>query len=299
MGNAWLHRYSVLVAICALLLVVAGALVTSQEAALSVPDWPLSYGRLVPPLEGNIVYEFAHRASAAAVGLLTLVLAVWITCKDPRAWMKRLGWIALGGVMAQALAGGLTVKLLAAKPVTIFHTVFGQLFFVLIAAMPVLLSASFQERKAMVADERRPSLHASAVIACSALWGQTLLGAAVRHGVAGVMPHIAGAVIATAAVMWAGLRILARHMDHDALRRSAMGTLSLVFSQVFLGLGAYMSRVATAGAPQPMPLMVWFTVAHAAAGVLALAASSIMTIEVFRHVRRPETAMAQRGVAVA
>ena len=61
MGNAWLHRYSVLVAICALLLVVAGALVTSQEAALSVPDWPLSYGRLVPPLEGNIVYEFAHR----------------------------------------------------------------------------------------------------------------------------------------------------------------------------------------------------------------------------------------------
>ena len=67
MDNLGLHRFTVLVAVCTFLLVVAGSLVTSNDAALSVPDWPLSWGKLVPPLEGGIRYEFAHRALAALV----------------------------------------------------------------------------------------------------------------------------------------------------------------------------------------------------------------------------------------
>ena len=63
------------VACCTFGLVIAGGLVTSNDAALSVPDWPLSWGRLVPPLEGGIRYEFAHRAAAMLVGLLTVGLA--------------------------------------------------------------------------------------------------------------------------------------------------------------------------------------------------------------------------------
>ena len=39
---------------CTLFLVIAGGLVTSNDAGLSVPDWPLSYGRLMPAMEGNI-----------------------------------------------------------------------------------------------------------------------------------------------------------------------------------------------------------------------------------------------------
>src|SRR4051812_23030502 len=75
-GPVWLRRYAVFVTTCAFALVIAGALVTSNDAALSVPDWPLSWGRVVPPLEGGIRYEFAHRALAAWVGLLTLGLAM-------------------------------------------------------------------------------------------------------------------------------------------------------------------------------------------------------------------------------
>src|SRR6476660_9508507 len=77
-GPLWLRRYAVFVACCTFVLVIAGGLVTSNEAALSVPDWPLSYGRLVPALEGGIRYEFAHRAIAALVGLLTVGLAFGI-----------------------------------------------------------------------------------------------------------------------------------------------------------------------------------------------------------------------------
>jgi hypothetical protein len=49
--------------------------------------------------------------------------------------------------------------------------------------------------------------------------------------------------------------------------------LSITFSQVFLGIGALMARVAYADAPQPMPVVVWFTVAHVAVGSLALGAA--------------------------
>src|SRR5450756_2071944 len=77
-GSLWLRRYAVFVACCTFGLVIAGGLVTSNDAALSVPDWPLSWGRLVATLEGGIRYEFAHRVAAMLVGLLTVALAVWV-----------------------------------------------------------------------------------------------------------------------------------------------------------------------------------------------------------------------------
>src|ERR1022692_2897991 len=75
-GLHWLRRYAVFVACCTFALVIAGAEVVSNDAALSVPDWPLSWGHLVPTLEGGIRYEFAHRVTAMLVGLLTVGLAV-------------------------------------------------------------------------------------------------------------------------------------------------------------------------------------------------------------------------------
>src|ERR1700679_1864237 len=74
-----LYRWSILLACCTLLLVVAGALVTSRDAGLSVPDWPLSYGKLMPPMEGGILYEHGHRMVATTVGLLTIVSMIWIS----------------------------------------------------------------------------------------------------------------------------------------------------------------------------------------------------------------------------
>src|SRR5262249_16841742 len=102
-------------------------------------------------------------------------------------------------------------------------------------------------------------------IAAAALFGQTILGAMVRYGATGVAYHMIGAAIATLLVMWAGLRI--------PLQRTALVLLSLTFSQVFLGLGAYMARVVNAATPQPLTLTVWFTSAHVAVGSLAFAAA--------------------------
>src|SRR5580700_1362634 len=97
----WLHRFAVALAVCTLFLVVAGASVTSKQAGLSVPDWPLSYGQVMPEMTGGVLFEHGHRLVATFVGILTIGLAVWLSRADQRAWMRKLGWIALGAVIVQ------------------------------------------------------------------------------------------------------------------------------------------------------------------------------------------------------
>lgn len=250
-----MRQFAGIVAVSTLLLVIAGGLVTSNDAAQSVPDWPLSYGRLVPPLEGGIRFEFAHRVLAAAVAVLTLILALWSRSK--------LAWIAVGAVVVQALLGGAVVTLVAPKWMPVAHACLAQLCFGLIVALlfqPVTLA---------------PNLP---LLAAAALFAQTILGAAVRHNLASVVPHIAGAAVATLIVMWAGLRVLMNHMENPPFRRSATLLLSLTFSQAFLGMGAYLTRMMAADDPQPMPLMISFTVAHVAVGSLAFGAAIAMAI---------------------
>ena len=84
-----LHGFAVLTAAATFLLLIAGALVVGNEAGLAVPDWPLSYGTWMPPMEGGIFYEHGHRMIAAAVGLLTTVLAIWFWRREPRSRRRK------------------------------------------------------------------------------------------------------------------------------------------------------------------------------------------------------------------
>jgi cytochrome c oxidase assembly protein subunit 15 len=276
-----LRGFAVVLVSCTLGLVIAGALVTSNDAALSVPDWPFSWGRLVPPWEGGIRYEFAHRAAALLVAILTAILALRLR--------TRLAWSALGLVLAQALLGGVVVRFLTPAWATIAHACLAQLFFGAVTAIVVDL---------YVPEARGGFRSPASVVAAVALFAQTILGAAVRYGVVLPVAHIAGAGVATTLVMWAGLSILMQHMENATLRRPAMLLLSITFSQVFLGIGSYMARVAYASAPQPMPVMIWFSVAHVAVGSLALGAAVALAMIVYRH-GGPEPVLANGGIAIA
>ncbi len=290
MKNSWLHRYAVVWSFCTLFLVVAGGLVTSNDAGLSVPDWPLSYGKLMPPMEGNIFYEHGHRMVATTVGLLTIGMAIWLMRAEPRRWLRNLGWIALGAVVAQGVLGGMTVIFLLPKPVSIGHACLAQLFFASTVAIALFTSENWKRGAHgahMVDDAGAPPLHWLAVATSACILLQLALGASARHQALGILPHVIGATVATGMVLWVAARVLMRHADHEALRLSALVLLSITFLQVFLGIAAYMSRLTTADAPQPMPVMVGFTVAHVAVGALTLASSVVLAIQVFRNVRRP------------
>ncbi|MGH9675064.1 MAG: COX15/CtaA family protein [Bryobacteraceae bacterium] len=283
MPSSWLHRYALLVAACTLCLVVAGALVTSNEAGLSVPDWPLSYGKLMPEMTGGIFYEHGHRMVATTVGMLTIILAIWVWRADERPWMRRLGWGALAAVVAQGILGGLTVIFLLPKPVSISHACLAQLFFSTTVAIAVFTSPSWREGAPLVADTA--GLRSLAFAVPGTLFVQVALGAAFRHKALALAPHVLGAVLATVVVLSASHQILRRFPDHRPLRTSMLAVLAATMTQIFLGIAAFMARVATADAPQPLPVMVVWTVAHVAVGSVALASSIVFGIQVLRYVK--------------
>src|SRR5215212_8404846 len=121
-----LHRFSIFLAGCTVLLILAGSLVTSHDAGLSVPDWPTSYGWNMftfPPSMwvANIFYEHGHRLIASSVGFLTIIMAVWLWRAEARGWMRWLGVAALLAVVTQGLLGGLTVLFFLPAAISTAH----------------------------------------------------------------------------------------------------------------------------------------------------------------------------------
>jgi len=123
------HTYAVFLSASTLFLIFIGGLVTSTHSGLAVPDWPLSYGRLMPTMTGGILFEHGHRMVAATIGFLTILLAIWFGFKEPRAWVKWAGWGALGLVVLQGVLGGLTVLFRLPASISISHAALAQSFF--------------------------------------------------------------------------------------------------------------------------------------------------------------------------
>src|SRR5437660_7165473 len=153
------HRFAVFVACATFFLIIAGANVTSHDAGLATSDWPLSNGQVFPKMVGNLFWEHGHRMVATAVGLLTIALAVYIQAREPRAWVKRLAWCALGAVIAQGLLGGLTVKLNLPLIVSAAHATLAQLFFLITVSLAVFTSPRWLDAEPINdAGEDRSSL---------------------------------------------------------------------------------------------------------------------------------------------
>lgn len=285
--HAGLQRWSILLAFCTLLLVVAGGLVTSRDAGLSVPDWPLSYGKLMPPMEGGILYEHGHRMVATTVGLLTIVSMIWLFRTDRRKWLRWLGVIALAAVIVQGVLGGLTVLLLLPWWISTAHACLAQLFFSTTVAMALFTSNWWVRGANTLEEDAKFPIRTWSLLAPICVLGQLALGAAARHKAIGAIYHISFAPVVTGVILWVSLRILLHYAKNRELLAASTTLLVITFCQVFLGIGAYMSRIAYADAVQPMPLMVTLTVLHVAVGALTMAASVALAILVRRNVPAP------------
>lgn len=285
MASPWLHRYAILLAVCTLLLVVAGASVTSKEAGLSVPDWPLSYGQVMPQMTGGVLFEHGHRMVGATVGMLTIGLLIWLLRTEKRIWMRKLGWVALGWVIVVGLLGGLTVKLLTPPPVSITHTCLAQLFFSLTVVMAVFTSKTWQQGPEIVEDHGWPSLRSLAILTPLCVLAQIALGAGFRHRAIGVIPHVIGSIGVLLIVLLVSVFVVQQFPKHRSLKLAAVALLTITFVQIFLGIAAFVTRLQAAQQPTAMVLS---TVAHVAIGALTLAASIVLAIQIRRNVRAHE-----------
>lgn len=239
--NAPLHGFAVLTALATLGLIGMGGLVTSHRAGLAVPDWPTTYGYNmfffpVSQWFGGIFYEHSHRLWASAVGLMTVVLAVWLhgvkarpglrwggvaltavgvglwllTARRadgavlaglglialgaswvwPRGepapkWLRRLGWVAVGAVVAQGILGGLRVTLIRDE-LGIFHAALAQLFLVLMCALALFTSRWWLTLPTAVPCPHAARVRTTLLVATSLIFGQLMLGAMMRHEHAGL-----------------------------------------------------------------------------------------------------------------
>jgi heme a synthase len=312
-----LHLFAVFVAILTVALLLAGALVTSNEAGDSVPDWPLSFGRwLIHPdhFVSNVRYEYSHRFIAGAVGLATFVLALWAWVGDRRKWVRRFALLVFAGVVAQGMIGGVRVLFPAYKPlIAVPHALIAQSFFGAIVAIAVFTSRGWSARHDTRPDAGGFGLRRLTALSLGVVLGQLVLGAGFRHGAFGILPHALGAVAVTAVVLWTALAALRRHGDTRYLARPARLLVVALALQVTLGVLAYVTRMSVAGQPlagvadffsrmtlaplqslifvQPVEPMISLTAAHVVVGALTLATVVVLTLRTYQVVT-PAAALA-------
>jgi len=294
------HRFAIFVVCWTILLLIAGALVTSNEAALSVPDWPLSYGTLTPPMVGGIRYEHSHRVIAGVLGLLSIVLAVWVWAKDERRWLRWFSVIAVAGIAAQAILGGEVVRQLLHYWLPVVHACFAQIVFATLLSIAVFTSRWWVSDQPQVEDTGSPSIHSLAIANAVVIYFQVILGAGFRHKEIPVWPHMVGALIVLGMVIWLAAVLRRRFGKSAAISKTRILLHAILGTQLLLGLGAYWSRLTTADAPQPMPLMVTLTVLHTVVGAILFGVSVLIVLLCYRLVprRRELPAATQRPVAI-
>ncbi len=174
-----------------LILIVAGGLVTSNSAGVSVPDWPNTYGKFMfafpfGDMVGGILYEHGHRMIASTVGFLTVILAIWVWRRDERRWLRRLAVGALAAVIAQGVLGGITVLFYLPTAVSSAHALLAQSFFCMTIAVAYFTSREGRREVTPVRDEGRVSLGRMSALAVAIVVLQLVIGAWMRHSDAGL-----------------------------------------------------------------------------------------------------------------
>jgi len=295
--HAMLHRFAKFVAACTVLLLLAGSFVTSTGSGLSVPDWPTTYGwnMFTFPRSmwvGGIFYEHSHRLIASSVGFLTIILAAWLWWADPRAWIKRLGFAALGAVILQGLLGGITVLFFLPDAVSIGHASLAEIFFCLTIAIALFTSPSWLSDARPVDDAM---LRKVATTTTALVYAQILVGATMRHTDAGlaipdfplmfghVLPdhwdpkiavhftHRLGALIVSLAALSTVGHIWYHHRGVSRLTRPAALVTALLCVQVTLGAYTVLTQ-----------RVVWINSLHLVCGALVLATSLVITLRSWR-----------------
>jgi cytochrome c oxidase assembly protein subunit 15 len=286
--NPGLHRFAIFTACVTLVLIVAGALVTSNDAGLSVPDWPTSFGSIykIPRMVGGIRYEHTHRMVAEFVGLLTIILAVWTWRAEKRRWLRLLAVAALATVIIQGILGGITVLHFLPPAVSSAHAAVAQTFFCIAVCIAVFTGRRWlSEHPRTEPETRRPTLFTLTLLSIFVLYVQLLLGAMFRHHGMSWWPHVVHAGVVAVVLSWTAIRAISVYSQVDAVKRPAVLMLSLMVAQLCLGFLAFITRVMWGqDAAQPELPMVIATVVHVAVGSLLLATTVVLAIQVWRHV---------------
>ena len=264
-----------LVVISVFWMILVGGMVTSKDAGMAVPDWPLSFGSWNPPgwwQQELVALEHGHRLFGALTGIFVIALLVtmYLTpAARPYLW---LGWIAMVGVVVQGFLGGYRVRLETAGYVEIatilrvLHGFLAQAYFCLVLAIAVLAKPSKYEGTSERTADR--ALRVPLWGLTAALFLQLILGATMRHRGWGLaipdfplsngqwvpeftslpvllaFTHRAWAFVILAGILWIASKVFLNENQGRRSRLLAGWMTGLVFVQIILGASVIWMREA-------------------------------------------------------
>lgn len=252
------HRFAVLTAAATWVLLFVGGLVTSTGSGLAVPDWPLSFGQVMPQMVGGVLFEHGHRMAASLVGFLTLILSVWTVVSDTRPGVRALGIAMIVAVILQGVLGGVTVLYKLPIAVSVTHACLAQTFFCLAVTMAIVTGPSWGTPRPRPIQLGAP-LPALAAATTAVVFVQLVLGALTRHSGAGLAipdfplafgrlvppfetnliaihyAHRVGALLVSVMVLTLATTVLRHHDATASVRRLARLAVALLVAQIALG----------------------------------------------------------------
>ncbi len=307
--SPWHHRLAVLLAAATLLLIMVGGGVTTLRAGDTEPSWSLRFWEWFRPpselleKEGHI-WEMGHRQLGTAVGFVAIAFVVLLWRREPRPQVRKLGYLAFAGVVAQGVLGGVRVlvvsdegdNLRSALDVetaagaqslrylfALLHAGLAYLLFALMVCLVWLTSRRGREAAAGVSSRRirRRCVGVSAVV-----FAQLLAGAYLRHALiwttGKVVLHVAGALIVALAAAGLALGIFRARGRLEALERPAVYLLILVQLQIFLGILAFLSETGSHGRDFTYAWTAALQTCHQVVGPLLFAVSALLVLKTSR-----------------
>jgi heme A synthase len=205
--------------ISTILLITMGSIVRVTGNGLGCPDWPLCYGRVVPPALTGAWVEFTHRLLGAVTSVQIVLLALFVSRRyRQRPWLL---WPAVGAVgllIIQVSLGGLHV-IFEIPPVTGWiHTGVAMLIAGMVAVQVAgLLPAAQPLRDAALFADRR-----------FAGWLSVTTGAAYLLLLTGSYVTRSGASLACPSFPLCGVAARNRLIDIQMLHRYAAFTVAFL-----------------------------------------------------------------------
>ena len=219
------------------LLLIWGNMVAGLQAGLACPDWPLCYGKVLPPFRWDIYMEFTHRVIGAVTSIFIIILAY----QRFRSYLgagKLLPLITVLLLIFQIILGGIVVLYELPVDLTTYHFANAMVIFLLVLYM-VYFDGVVQRPLFDVSGYKGVFFLLAILVTC-----QAVLGAYVRHSDAG----LACPDFPTCLGYWIPPELSGIILNHYAHRTLAylitlIAILMLIFSYSINGLGKYRSFI--------------------------------------------------------
>ncbi len=304
--NPWPHRWAVVLCCAVFPLIWVGALVTTYDAGMAVPDWPGTYGynMFLYPWQTwvfgpfDLFVEHGHRLLGSLAGVITIGLVVSCFVTQRPRWMKTLALVTLAAVILQGVLGGARV-LLDARLIAMLHGCTGPAYFALCAATAVLTSRRWYELESHKPLRDR-GLLVSALFAAALSYIQLIFGALLRHTPVDATPgffrvavlfHLVTALLVTLQVGLLAWRIFGKERQ-AWLTLPALVLSALVGVQLILGMSTWVMKYSFPAQLAAFDFAAGYTViangllaslvttAHVAVGSLIVAISTVLAVRV-------------------